>query len=307
MRIRFGLIGTITYDHITFDSSPAIEGLGGVLYQAAVLCGLGQEVYLYTNLGEELVDEAAAAISNWDTLRREGIHVVAGQGNRVHLHYPEKGERVEVLKSVVPPLDSHLLLQSPPEMDMLILVINSGFDIELSDWRKVVHAASCPVWIDFHSLALKRKLHVPRDYVPLLEWREWAEGASFIQANRKEVAAMLGCPDKDPSRPDLSRFGKQAFELGLEAVFVTLGQEGVLVMSPGESRRLFPPRAETVADTTGCGDVFCSAAALKLAAGEEPFAAARFGLELATRAVAVRGIAETHGLALRFRPTSSQK
>ena len=57
MRMKFGLIGTITDDEITFDSGQRITGLGGVLYQAAVLCGLGEETCLHTNLGEELADE----------------------------------------------------------------------------------------------------------------------------------------------------------------------------------------------------------------------------------------------------------
>ena len=47
---RFGLIGTITYDVITIEGKTIHEGLGGILYQAAVLCGLGCEVNLYTNL-----------------------------------------------------------------------------------------------------------------------------------------------------------------------------------------------------------------------------------------------------------------
>ena len=88
MNINFGLIGTITSDEISFDSGQSIKGLGGILYQAAVLCGLGKEVFLYTNLGEELVQDVENIIKKWPTLRRKGIRHAPGPGNQVHLHYP---------------------------------------------------------------------------------------------------------------------------------------------------------------------------------------------------------------------------
>lgn len=300
MKKPFGLIGTITFDEITYESGQSIKGLGGVLYQAAVLCGLGEEVHLYTNMGQELAEEVEATISGWSTLCRESIQTVPGHGNQVRLHYPENGERMEVLKSVVPPLDLSSLLKDIRELGMIILVINSGFDVELPDWRKIVHSASCPIWIDIHSLALSRKVGVQRNYRPLPEWKDWTEGTTFIQANAKEVASMLGQPDRKPSESELKRFVVKGFELGVRAVFITLGKEGVLVMTPGESRKISVSEAESVVDTTGCGDVFCSAAAMKLSEGEDPFNAAHFGMELATKAAAVKGIAETYCLVQNF-------
>lgn len=297
MNKKFGLMGTITHDVITFESGQSFEGIGGVLYQAAVLCGLGKDVFLQTNLGEELVSEVDRIIETWSSLQREGIHRIPGPGNQVHLHYPEKGERVETLKSVVPPLDPYRIIEGMPEMEMFIFVINSGFDIELSDWRKIVAAAECPVWLDIHSLLLTRKLNSHREYLPLLEWREWVKGVNFVQANEKEVASMLGCPETMPLEDEMSRFGKMVFQLGISAVFVTLGKEGVLVMTPQESRKIVSPEVKRVVDTTGCGDVFCGAAVVKLAEGKDPFAAASFGLELATEAVSVEGIQETYLLA----------
>jgi len=300
MSIDFGLIGTITSDEISFDSGQTIRGLGGVLYQAAVLCGLGKEVYLYTNLGEELIQDVEKMIENWPTLRREGICQVPGQGNQVLLHYPEKGERVETLKSVVPPLNPRQIIEDMHKLGMLILIINSGFDIELSDWRKIVAAAKMPVWVDVHSLPLSRELDVPRKYLPLTEWKEWVEGVSFIQVNEEELSSMLGDPDKAYSEDDTIAFGKAAFNLGVKAVFVTLGKEGVLVMTPEETKRVRSLEVRSVVDTTGCGDVFCGAAVVKLAEGQDPFMAGSYGLELATKAVSIKGIEETYMLARRY-------
>jgi len=307
MNINLGLIGTITSDEITFDSGQTIRGLGGVLYQAAVLCGLGKQVHLHTNLGEGLVHDVEKLVENWPTLRREGICQVPGPGNQVHLHYPEKGERVETLKSVVPPLNPRQLIEDMHKLGMLILVINSGFDIELLDWRKIVGAAKIPVWLDVHSLPLSRELNVPRNYLPLAEGKEWIEGVSFIQVNEKELSSMLGDPDKRFSEDDALAFGKEAFNLGVKAVFVTLGKEGVFVMTPEEFKRIRSPEVESVVDTTGCGDVFCGGAVVKLAEGQDPFTAASCGLELATKAVSIKGLEETYMLARRRKEKEKQR
>lgn len=301
MSKNFGLIGTVTHDFISFDSGQSFEGLGGVLYQAAVLCALGKEVFLYTNLGEELAKDLESITRDWTTLHKEGIRPVPGPGNKVYLHYPSQGERVEVLKSVVPPLDSSQLLKKITDFGMLIMIVNSGFDLELSEWRKIVKAASCPVWLDIHSLLLSRELNVQRKYLTLFEWKDWIKGVSFVQANAKEVATMLGQPDKVISELDISSFAAMAFKRGAKAVFVTLGKEGVFVLTRERSEKIKAAKTEKVVDTTGCGDVFCAAAAAKLSDGEDPFASASFGLELATQAVSVRGIEESYFLALSHR------
>lgn len=303
MILDFGLIGTITYDFITSESGASSKGVGGVLYQAAALCGLGKNVALYTNLGQELVPEVEKIIKNWPAIQRKGINYVPGPGNHVHLFYPERGERIEELKYVVPPLNPNQIIESLPESGMLILVLNSGFDIKLEDWRKIVEAASCPIWIDIHSLVLAKKLNTQRKYLPLPEWKEWTSGASFLQANRKEVASMLGHPEREASEAELHDFGEMALGLGVKAVFITMGKEGVLVVASEGTKKISSADVKEVVDTTGCGDAFCSATAAKLAEEREPFESASFGLLLATKAACVRGVEETYALACDYRKT----
>lgn len=301
MKKRFGLIGTITHDVITYESGKSFEGVGGVLYQAAVLCGLGTEVILFTNLGEKLVPDVERIIRNWHTLRGEKIIRVPGPGNRVHLHYPEKGERIEILKSVVPPLNPSHIFEDLSELEMLVCVINSGFDIELRDWQEIVHSAMCPVWLDVHSLCLSRVLNQKREYFPLKEWREWIEGVSFVQANKKEVTSMLGSPEREPSEAEISQFGKEAFKLGVKAICVTLGEEGVLVITPERSIKIASFEAEREVDTTGCGDVLCGGAVVKLAEGNDFYPAVSFGVELASKEVSIAGIEKTYALVSRLK------
>jgi sugar/nucleoside kinase (ribokinase family) len=295
-RRRFALLGTITHDVITQASGRVFSGEGGILYQAAGLCGLGQPVTLYTHVSSDIFLRVKPVIDRWPTCDSSRIRVVPGPGNNVFLHYPEKGERVEVLESRVPPLRPDRLFEGLPGVSFLILVINSGFDIALRDWRRIVRRAECRIWFDIHSLALTLELHRTRRYRPLPEWRDWAEGTTYLQANLIEVASMLGEPERTPSHDRLSRFGEQALELGIQAVFITLGAEGVLVLLPDHIKRIVSAEARSVVDTTGCGDIFCAGAAARLASGADPVEAASFGAELASEAAGVSGIEQTYSL-----------
>ncbi|MDP2915799.1 MAG: PfkB family carbohydrate kinase [Candidatus Aminicenantes bacterium] len=295
----FGLIGTITSDYITDDAGVRCEGLGGILYQAAVFCGLKEDVLLAANCGEDLRAEVEPLTRDWKTLRRDGLNFVPGAGNRVFLHYSERlKEREEILESVVPPLEPAKILGAFPGFDMLLMVFNSGFDIALSDWRSIVDRATCPIWLDVHSLVLAKKLHVHREYISLPGWRDYVGGVGYLQANRQEVASLLGHPERWPEAGEISTFIHGAFRVGVRAVFVTMGREGVLAATPHETRTVRAPEANRVVDTTGCGDVFCAKTMQLLALGVPVFEAAEEGVELASRAVSLTGVRETYELAL---------
>ncbi|MBN2207028.1 MAG: carbohydrate kinase family protein [Candidatus Aminicenantes bacterium] len=293
---RFGLIGTITLDHVSTHDGRSFVGLGGVLYQAAALCGLGEEVSLYSLCGRFLQEEVETAVAGWTTLRREGIVYVAGPGNQVRLHYPARGERQEVLESAVPPLKAMDILPDLPRFNMLLLVLNSGFDIDLPEWRAVVAAAPSPIWLDIHSLALFPATGILRSYRPLPEWTRWAEGVTYLQANLQEVACMLERPERFPDRRELKAFAHRAFDVGVEAVFVTLGKEGVRILTPKASRKVAARDVGPRMDSTGCGDIFCAGAMSLLARRRPPRRAAAFGVSLASLGVTVSGVVETFRL-----------
>ena len=299
---RFGLIGTITSDHIMVDDRPAIHGLGGILYQAAVLCGQGEEVHLFANCGEVSRCAVEETVARWSTLRRDGLTFVPGPGNQVHLRYAERlKEREEVLASAVPPLNAAPILASLPGIDALLMVFNSGFEFERADWRRIVTAArnrTCPIWLDVHSFVLARHVGAHRDYVAVPDWRDWMAGVTYLQANRQEVASLRGHPERWPSADEIADFAAEAFAVGIRTVLVTMGKDGVLVLTEDGPRRISAPTAGRVVDTTGCGDVFAAATLRLLIRGAPLFEAAAAGVVLASNAVGLIGIEETYRLAL---------
>ncbi|UCE42011.1 MAG: hypothetical protein JSV17_03265 [Candidatus Aminicenantes bacterium] len=293
---RFGLVGTITYDVITMEGETIHEGLGGILYQAAVLCGQEYEVNLYTNLGQGLETKVQELIKEWRTLNIGGINMVPGPGNRVFLDYLAGRERIEVLKSVVPPINPDRILKDLHKLDFLVMVLNSGFDMELDEWERVKKNANCPIWLDIHSLTLEKKIGSPREYVSIQGWKDWVEGIDYLQANKAEVAALLGCCRKNLDLAELERFGAEVFGLGIKAVFFTLGEEGLLLMEKKGSRSIAAVEGHSVVDSTGCGDVFCAGTAVCLSQGRDPFESAARGMGLASAAVSMRGVSPLFNL-----------
>lgn len=291
-----GLIGTITYDTIITSSGKKIEGLGGVLYQAAALCGMNIPVSLFTNLGVKIAAAVEKVTAEWKTLNTSGIRLVPGPGNQVQLTYPPQGERIEILKSVVPPLAPEIIIPELSKFHMLTVVINSGFDLALEDWHTIRKATSCPIWLDIHSLALTKQLNIPRRYHPVEDWPLWTNEVDYIQANSTEVAALLGCPDMDVSDDQVRQFAEKTFSTGTKAVFITKGKAGVLVLTPDKNKTLGTTQAQPVSDSTGCGDVFCAGTIAKILEDQNIFDAAGFGVRLATAATGAIGIEATYKL-----------
>jgi ribokinase len=108
---------------------------------------------------------------------------------------------------------------------------------------------------------------------------------------------MLSRPERWPEREEIEAFAREAFDRCVRAVFVTMGQDGVLTLTPDDIRLIQAPRADRVVDTTGCGDIFCAATMHRLAAGAGLFDAAAFGVTIASRAVGLAGLGETYALA----------
>lgn len=296
-----GLLGSITHDVITFSSGKTTEGWGGILYPASVLCGLGRDVCLMTNLAEEMAPSVSQLIKDWPTLHVEQRETVPGPGNRVNLFYPERGERQEILNSVVPPLEPERILNKLHDIDFLVLLMISGMDITLKDWNKVKEKAQCPIWMDVHSLALSPVIGRSRKYSSITHWREWVSGVDYVQANRKETASMMGCPEEKPNEKELSLFGKSVLKQGVKAFFITLGKDGLLVVTSEGNKNMKPKETGKAVDTTGCGDVFCGAAVSELLDGKQLLDAVQFGLKLASQAAARSGVQETYHMAKEFR------
>ncbi len=287
---RIGLFGTASRDRIAHADGPPLDGLGGVLYQAAVLSGLGEEVFLQGHCGDDLLAEMDGLTASWPGLNTDGLSFLAQPANRVRLDYPAGGERKEILEWAVPPFKLSPPADQAAGWDAFLLTMNSGFDLALRDWRQTLAALACPVWFDVHSLVLEPAIGRPRGYRSVPDWQAWVKGVAWLQADRRGAACLRGHPDRLPTDKEVLDLSRQALDLGVRAVFVTLGSEGALAATRVQTQYLSAPAAGPAVDTTGCGGVFAAAALSRLVRGATPFEAAAFGVALASEAALQSGV-----------------
>jgi D-beta-D-heptose 7-phosphate kinase/D-beta-D-heptose 1-phosphate adenosyltransferase len=115
-----------------------------------------------------------------------------------------------------------------------------------------------------------------------LRWR----GAAAVKPNRVEAFLAAGMPPSDPMDPvlhdaPLLEAGRRLMDAWETAsLLITLGEQGMLLLTPGAPPYHTPTRAKEVFDVSGAGDTAIAVFTLGLAAGANPIQAA----ELANRA-----------------------
>lgn len=94
------------------------------------------------------------------------------------------------------------------------------------------------------------------------------KGATVITPNRFEAYEAYGAPPNGRPKPDLETVGRGLLKkLRLEAVLVTLGEEGMALFEKNRPTAKIPTTAREVFDVSGAGDTVIAVLALAMAAG----------------------------------------
>jgi D-beta-D-heptose 7-phosphate kinase/D-beta-D-heptose 1-phosphate adenosyltransferase len=92
-------------------------------------------------------------------------------------------------------------------------------------------------------------------------------GATLLTPNRREAREACNFEDQQVI-DDVAAAGKTLIsELGLEALLITQGENGMTLFQNGEKPIHFQTKARTVYDVTGAGDTVIAALAVAMAAG----------------------------------------
>jgi ribokinase len=128
--------------------------------------------------------------------------------------------------------------------------------------------------------AVSNRVRTVLNLSPVAEISEQALAAvDVLVVNEHEAAWLLGGSEVEASR---------LRELGPEAVVVTLGARGALVVTPTAADVVPAPPAKAV-DTTGAGDAFTGAVAHGLAQGFEVLSAVHLAVHVAAFSVTKMG------------------
>ncbi len=116
------------------------------------------------------------------------------------------------------------------------------------------------------------------------------QGATLLTPNLAEFEAVVGPTDSPEMLVERGRHLRT--DLGLEALLVTLGERGMLLIGPGDETLTLPAEAREVADVTGAGDTVVATLAAALATGATLEEAARLANRAAGLVVAKLGAAQ---------------
>jgi len=114
---------------------------------------------------------------------------------------------------------------------------------------------------------------------------ELLAATDVLLVNEHEASTLLGV---DVESVDAAEVASRLAGRGIRRAVVTRGSEGALVFDDGESATV-PAVPVTAVDTTGCGDAFMGALALRLAAGDALVRAAAFAAAVGAYAATGHG------------------
>lgn len=256
------VVGYITKDTLIFPHSnwQVLESLGGALYTVTALASLTErKVNLVSNVGIDIFDEVISTLAKFPNVDISGIYKV----KQPHFHcyilfaseygtqYDENVE-VPITFSQVQPFinNSKFILVTPM----------TGFELDLSTLQQIKGIAKCPVYFDYHILALGRDKLGNRFLQRRPDWLQWCTACDHLQLNQFEAESLGYFVE---SEKDMLRFVGPVLERGVTSVAVTLGARGVLVAwKDGEEAKtkwIEATNVSAIIDPTGCGDVFAGA------------------------------------------------
>ncbi|EOC1303508.1 sugar kinase [Cronobacter dublinensis] len=271
--VRIACVGIAVQDRIyTLDALPNEGGKyvaqhyrevgGGPAATAAVAAArLGAEVDFIGRVGDDATGtQLLAELASFGVNTRLARQVTGARSSQSAILVDAAGERI-IVNSPSPDL--------PDDAAWLEVVDFSRYDAVLADVR----------WHDgaLRALTLARRAGVmtlldadvtPQDIRPLVAL---SDHVAFSAPGLARLAPGAG-PEDGLKMTKMLTNGQ---------VYVTLGKEGCLWLEENATLRHQPGFTVEVVDTTGAGDVFHGALAVRLAQGEPPQAAVRFASAVA--------------------------
>lgn len=139
-------------------------------------------------------------------------------------------------------------------------------------------------------IALRSGVRVMLNPAPALkEPPDFLKKAFLLTPNESEAAALLGLTAAVTERPEA--YVRRIREAGYGCMVITMGAAGALVCDSIDAYQVYAPKTEAV-DTTGAGDVFNAALAVKLVEGACLEAAVSYACNAAALSVAHRHVME---------------
>jgi len=308
---RLGILGTLVWDRI--HPPPGLPGAGeepyedwgGITYSLEAFDAARSEGWTCLPIAKVGADVFGRAVERVSSLAGvssvEALVEVPEHNNRVDLHYSDSADRCEHLWGGVPGWTWDELAPLIADCDALYVNFIAGWELDLPVAQRLRQEFDGPVFCDIHSLLLGTDRTGVRVRRELDEWPAWRACFDLVQGNRDEIRMVAGGIE-DPLAGVRS-----LVSAGIGAAFSTLGPDGVAWAAPSDSPWLGSPvdvvdavtarvagplHAPSVADTTGCGDVWGATCFSSLLSGQLLPAAVELANRFGALTAGLRGTAD---------------
>ncbi|MFT4885379.1 MAG: ribokinase [Natronomonas sp.] len=243
--------------------------------QAIAAARDGGDVSFIGAVGDDRFGEAARDLWADESIDSSGVLTAEGPTGAALIHIEEDGENAI---AVAPGANHELDGASVREERAAI----EGADVLVTQLETPIESVQAAI-----TVADAANTEVILDPAPARELPDDLLAAVDVATpNESEVRVLTGHdPDADV---DEERAAKAVLDRGPEAVVVTLGADGALVVTDDETVAVPPIEAEVV-DTTGAGDAFNGAFAVARGTGADLVAAAERGVAAGAAACTERG------------------
>mgnify|MGYP003334562468 CR=1 FL=1 len=239
---------------VRIETSKTDERPGGAANVARNAAALGAHVDLLSVVGD---DEAGRRLAE----------LLAQQGVRARLHRDRSVDTTVKLRVVGPRMHQLLRIdfEKPPSREVL-----AG---KLAEYERMLARCDLVVLSDYgkgglahiaRMIRLARRAGKPVLVDPKGDDYSRYVGATLVTPNRSEFRQVVGDWAGDREMDEKAR--KLRRDLRLEAVLVTLGEQGMALYQEGSIRRE-KTKAREVYDVSGAGDTVIATLAVTLAAG----------------------------------------
>lgn len=268
------IIGTINLDIIISKKGERTESLGGILYNTLSLSEIGKnliEIFPVTYIGSNTKEKLLKILNSHPNISTKGVKETGVGTNINFLEYINDNERKETTNFLTDAI-SYRMLEPFLSSDILLFNFISGYDVSLETIKKVRRKSDSIIFLDVHSLVLKRKKG-KRVFQTIKNWEDWVRNIDIIQMNAKELLYFTANPHRKEKikKEIIQETIKMLLKKGLKIVLVTSGEKGVY-LGYRDGLYFFKQKYKSVVkDTTGCGDIFSSSFLTKYLISKDPF------------------------------------
>lgn len=290
-RLKVAVLGPIPRDRVITHRGDVLEKYGCALYTAVALSTLlapDDVVVPVVNVQRRDEDAIKDLLSLRPNIDLTGIRSDLDAGDVVELRYVDQNRRIERQTGFMAPiLPEHV--EFALDADAFVCVPITDYEVGPITLQYLKQHGKGLVLLDGHGPTNALVPGGQRQHRLWVDRDAWLPHVDVLKMNLEEAGCSWFATDGDPDEPGtpialehLPRFAKHCLRAGVQAVCVTLDQEGCVAYTldeRGDLQEHLVPRIPVahVVDTTGCGDSFAAGMAFGFLQDHDIVSACRYG------------------------------